>query len=162
MWLYTWATAEPCPPKCCWLCLSASRIDSRRAGAFCSIHRQQSGPEIKAHLRVVVDELYNPLLVVQQSRNCVRRVTLGGNPFVPIVVGIGGVLQLDRFKRRILPRRLIKMSVNTNVFHFFVCLGPIYDERTVRRRKPVFRRSVNRSLPWRQIRALPVLDTPNT
>ena len=55
------------------------------------------------------------LLIVENARRRVGRVTLGTDALVPIVIGIGGVLKLDSFKGRILPRWLIEMSVNTDV-----------------------------------------------
>ena len=51
----------------------------------------------------------------------VRRVAFCGNPLIPVVVGVGRVLQFDNFQPGILPRRLIEMSVDANVsFHLSI------------------------------------------
>ena len=54
---------------------------------------------------------------VKDARGGIRRVTLGGDALVPIVIRVGGVLQFDRFQPGILARRLIEMAVNADVFH---------------------------------------------
>src|SRR3984885_379844 len=79
--------------------------------------RQYCGPEVKAHFCVVVEHFENAILGVENSRGCVGSVAFGCYAFVPVVVGIGGILQFNCLEIRILAWRLIKMSVDANVFH---------------------------------------------
>jgi hypothetical protein len=75
---------------------------------------EQRRPEIEADARVVVDDAGDAPLAVEHPRGRVGRVGLRGDALVPVMVRIGGVLQLDGFQPRILPRRLVKMAVNTD------------------------------------------------
>ena len=42
----------------------------------------------------------------------VGRVTFGGDALVPIVIGKGRILQLDRLQPRVLARGLVKVTVD--------------------------------------------------
>src|ERR1700684_1682525 len=68
-------------------------------------------------MRVIVDDLRNFMFVIQDARGAVGRITLAADSFIPVVVGIGGILELDGFKRRVLPGRLIKVSVHADISH---------------------------------------------
>ena len=72
------------------------------------------GPKLKLILRVVIHDLDDSLLAIEDARGSIRRVALGGDPLVPIVIGIGGVLNLDRLEPGILSRRLIKVPVDAD------------------------------------------------
>jgi hypothetical protein len=50
------------------------------------------------------------------------RLALGGDPFVPVVVWISRVLNLDCFEPWIPPGGLVEMAVNTDVAFHQVCL----------------------------------------
>src|SRR4051794_34884324 len=79
--------------------------------------RQQSWAKVETHPGVVILDLRHFLAVCQDARCTIRRVTLGGDPLVPIVIGIGRILYFDGFKPRILTWRLIKMAMNADVTH---------------------------------------------
>src|SRR5579872_354661 len=79
--------------------------------------RKQSRAEVIADMRVIVDELYDSIFGVSNSRRGIRCVTLSGDALIPVVVRVSGILQLHRLEIRILAGGLIKMSVDTNVFH---------------------------------------------
>src|ERR1700681_1573882 len=89
-------------------------IDARR---FRFEPGKQSRAEIKAHHSVVVNQLDDALFIVENARGSIGRIAFRGDPFVPVMVWISGILQLNRFERRILSGRLIEMTVNTNVSH---------------------------------------------
>ena len=78
---------------------------------------QERRAEIEADLRVIVHELDDAMLVIEQTRLCIGRVAFRRHAFVPIVVGIGGILELDSLERRIFARRLVKVAVHADVFH---------------------------------------------
>jgi hypothetical protein len=79
---------------------------------------EQRRAEIETDLCVVIGELYDLVFGIQDARDGVRRVAFGGDALVPVMIRIGGVLQLDSLKPRVFPRRLVKVSVNTNIaFH---------------------------------------------
>ena len=88
--------------------------------------RQQGRAEVKTDLRVIIDEFYDAILIIQNARNGVGGVTLRGNPLVPIVIGRRRVLHLDGFKPGVFPRRLVEVAMNAYTpFHFNVneCRG---------------------------------------
>src|SRR6185295_3279068 len=76
---------------------------------------EQRRSEVEADARVVIDDAGDAPLDVEHPRGRVGSVGLRGDALVPVVVRIGGVLQLDGFQPRVLPRRLIKMAVNTEI-----------------------------------------------
>ncbi len=79
---------------------------------------QQCRPEIEADLRVVVGHLDNPAPLIQDAGFGVRGITLRGDPFVPVVVRIRRVLELDGLKPRVLAGWLVEVAVNADVpFH---------------------------------------------
>ena len=91
-------------------------VQNHAVGARRVLHQpaQQRRPVIEAHARIVVHDAHNLVLVVHDARRAVGRVTLRADALVPIVVGRGRVLRLHRLQPRILPRRLIKMTVNAD------------------------------------------------
>ena len=46
---------------------------------------------------------------------------LGGDALVPVMIRIGGFLELDGFQPGIFPGRLIKMAMNTKITVHKVC-----------------------------------------
>ncbi len=77
---------------------------------------QQSRPEIETHLRIIAYDVYNLVLVIEYPRRGVLPVTFLRYLLVPVMIRIGRILQLHVLQPGILPRRLIKMSVNAYVF----------------------------------------------
>ena len=79
---------------------------------------QERGAEIEAYAREIIDNTGDSIVTVEDAGCGIGSVALRRDPFVPVVVRIGRVLDLDGFQPGILPRRLIKMTVNANVqFH---------------------------------------------
>ena len=85
-----------------------------RGVRFQPVHERRA--EIEADALVVVDDIDDPPVGPQNPRTGVLPVALLRDSRIPVVIRIGRILQLDVFEPRVLPRRLIKMSVNTNVF----------------------------------------------
>src|SRR5574337_336138 len=74
--------------------------------------------EVGADLGVVIYDPHDLTLTVQNTGGRVRSVALACNPFIPVVVRIGGVLQLNRLKPGVLPWGLIEMAVDADIaFH---------------------------------------------
>jgi hypothetical protein len=84
-------------------------------GRFVLHPGQQGGPEVEADARVVVDDFCDAAFRVQNARGAVGRVAFRRDALVPIVIGSGGILQLDRLQPRILARRLIEVAVNAKI-----------------------------------------------
>src|ERR1019366_3751620 len=84
---------------------------------------QKSGSEVETHLGVVVEQFDDAILGVNNSRSRVRSVALGRNALIPVVIRIGGVLQLNRLKVRVFARGLIEMPMDANVFHAVSVFG---------------------------------------
>ena len=73
------------------------------------------GPKLKLDLGVVAHDVHEAPLAVQDARGGVGGVALGGDPLVPVVVGVSGILDFHRFQPGILPRWLVEMTVDTDV-----------------------------------------------
>src|SRR5262249_49874752 len=74
--------------------------------------RHQRGPNVEGAGREGVDDGDDPALAVDAPRGGVRRVTLRRDALVPVVVGRGGVLDLDAPQPGILPGRLVEVTVD--------------------------------------------------
>jgi hypothetical protein len=75
---------------------------------------QQRGAEVEADARVVVHDARDLVLVIDDARRAVGGVALRADALVPVMVGRGSVLRLDRLQPGILARRLIKVTVNAD------------------------------------------------
>src|SRR2546430_2331535 len=79
---------------------------------------EQRRANVEADPGIVVDDLDDAALAVQDPGGGVGRVAFGGDPLVPVVIGRGRILQLDRLQPGILPRGLVEVAMNANVaFH---------------------------------------------
>ena len=76
---------------------------------------EERGAEVEAHAGVVVDDADDLALLVDDAGGAVGGVALGGDALVPVVVGSGGVLELDGFKPGVLARRLVEVAVDAEV-----------------------------------------------
>src|ERR1700741_2349836 len=76
---------------------------------------KQRRAKIEGHLRVIIHQLHDALFVVENARDRVWSVALRRDFFVPVMIGISGILQFDSLQGRIFPRRLIKMAVDAEV-----------------------------------------------
>ena len=86
-----------------------------RIVAFKPTH--QGRADVEADHRVIVDDPHDAVLRVEDARDRIRAVTLGGDALIPIVERISGILQFDFFEPGIFARRLIEMTVDANVLH---------------------------------------------
>src|ERR1700693_5940477 len=87
-------------------------LDVRRA----VLHpRKQGRAAVETDAGVVVDDLCDPARLVEDPRGAVRQITLGGNALVPVVVGRGGILELDRFQPGVFTWRLVKVTMDTQI-----------------------------------------------
>ena len=77
--------------------------------------RKQSGSEVEADARIIVDDLFDYTLAIKDPGGRVRTITFGSDPFVPIVVRVCGILNFNNFQPCIFPWGLIKMSMNTDI-----------------------------------------------
>src|SRR5579864_4557184 len=79
---------------------------------------QQCWSKIETDLRVVVRDFGDAAFRVENARRRIGRVALSGDSLVPIVKGVGGILNFNRFQPRILTRWLVQVAVNADVtFH---------------------------------------------
>ena len=76
---------------------------------------QQGGAEVVAHALVVVDDAHDLALAVGDARGAVGRVALRADALVPIVVGRGRLLHLDRLQPGVLARRLVEVAMHADV-----------------------------------------------
>jgi hypothetical protein len=76
---------------------------------------EKGGTKIETDPGVIVDEVNHPLFRIKDARSGIACVTFCIDPFIPIVVGIGRILEFHAFQPGIFPGRLVKMAVNTNV-----------------------------------------------
>ena len=76
---------------------------------------EQRGAEVEAHARVVVDDADDLALLVDDAGGTVGGVALGGDALVPVMVGGGGVLELDGFEPGVLARRLVEVAVDAEI-----------------------------------------------
>ena len=75
---------------------------------------QQRGAEVEADARVVVHDARDLVLDVDDARRAVGGITLRADALIPVVVGRGCVLGLDRLQPWILARRLVKVTMNAD------------------------------------------------
>src|SRR5947209_5849663 len=94
----------------------AIRVQDRGIGRRLALLEpaQKRRSEVEADRRVVVDDLDDPIVRVENTRRSIGLVALGGDPLVPVVIRMRGILSLDRFQPRVLARRLIEVTVNTD------------------------------------------------
>jgi hypothetical protein len=78
---------------------------------------EQRGTEVEANTRVVVDYAGDSLLIIQDARREIRQIAFGSYTFVPVVIGVRGVLQLYLFKPGIFTGGLIEVAMNAEIVH---------------------------------------------
>ncbi len=78
---------------------------------------KQCGAEIKADSGVIIEDVGNEILIIENTRGRIGRVTLGSYPLIPIVIRISGILLLHGFQPGIFARRLVEVVMNTDVTH---------------------------------------------
>jgi hypothetical protein len=76
---------------------------------------EKRGSKIEADLGIVVDDIDNSLIVIQNPRGRIWRVALRGDAPIPVVIGIGGVLNFYLFEPGIFSRGLIEVPMNANI-----------------------------------------------
>ena len=75
---------------------------------------EQRGAEVEAHAGVVVDDADDLVLEVGDAGGAVGGVALGGDAVVPVVIGRGGVLDLDGLEPGVFARRLVEVAVDAD------------------------------------------------
>ena len=75
---------------------------------------EERRPDVEADRGVVVDDVDDAVPGVEDAGGRVRRVALGRDALVPVVVGGGRVLDLDLLEPGVLPRRLVEMPVDAD------------------------------------------------
>ena len=75
---------------------------------------KESRSDVERDVLEVVDDVEDALVLANPSGGRVGRVALPCDPLVPVVIGRRRVLDLDRFKPRVLARRLVEMAVDRN------------------------------------------------
>ena len=73
---------------------------------------EEGRPDVERDLLEVVDDVEDPVVLVDAPGRGVRRVALGGHPLVPVVVRRRRVLHLDRLEPGVLARRLVEVAVD--------------------------------------------------
>jgi hypothetical protein len=73
---------------------------------------KKCGPEIETQGCVIVVKVEDLSLIIDDPGVSIWPVTFEGNPFVPVMEGVGALLRLDDLDPRILTRRLVEMAVN--------------------------------------------------
>src|SRR5205085_10000495 len=76
---------------------------------------QEGWAEIEAHPGVVVAQLNDLAFGVDQAGARIRSIAFARDALVPVVERRRRILDLDRFQPRVLPWRLVEMSVDTQV-----------------------------------------------
>jgi len=75
---------------------------------------EQGGPEVEAHPRIVIENADDLVVLVDDARGAIGRITLGGDAVVPVVPRSGRLLGLDGFQPGVFARRLVKMAVDAD------------------------------------------------
>ena len=89
------------------------------AGGLVVEPAEESGAEVVADPRVVVHDADDFGLLVGDAGGSVGGVTLGGDAVVPVVVGGGGVLDLDGFQPGVFAGGLVEVAVDADVAQGF-------------------------------------------
>jgi hypothetical protein len=81
--------------------------------------REEGGTEVETDGSIVVGDIENLPLLIDDSGIPIGTVALEGDPFIPVVEGMGALLSLDGSEPWIFPGRLIEVTVDGNecVFH---------------------------------------------
>ena len=65
-----------------------------------------------------VNDLDDVTLAIEDAGGGVGRITFGRDALVPIMIGVGRILDFHRFQPGIFPRRLIEVTVDAEIsFH---------------------------------------------
>jgi len=91
---------------------------------------KEGRPEIETDLRVVVDDVDNPSLPVQDPGCGIGGVTFRRDSLVPVVIGIGGILELHILQPRVLTRGLVEVTVDANILNHENSLPLVFLNKT--------------------------------
>jgi hypothetical protein len=81
-------------------------------GGFFLQPGKEGRTEIETQGGVIVVEVEDLSFIIDDPGVTIWPITFEGDPFIPVVEGVGALLLLDGFNPRIFPRRLIEMTVN--------------------------------------------------
>src|ERR1019366_3462076 len=92
-------------------------VENGLIGVRCAVGHpgEQRGADVEADPRIVVNDACNAVVRSQDAGSSVGSVTLGGDALIPVMIRIGGFLELDGLEPGIFPGRLIKMTMNTRI-----------------------------------------------
>ena len=70
-------------------------------------------------MRIVVDDVEDLSPAIHDPGMSIGPVTLGGDPFIPVMKGMGALFPFNHIKPGVLPGGLIEVAMNGNksVFH---------------------------------------------
>jgi hypothetical protein len=97
------------------VCLKDLLIDRRR---ILLQPGEKGGAKIEADGRIIIEDIQDLLLSVNDPGISIRPIAFKADPFVPVVKRMSALLGLDDFKPRVLPRRLIEMTMNGDISIF--------------------------------------------
>ena len=91
-------------------------VQDHAIGALRVLHQpaQQRRPEVETDARVIVHNARDLVLAVHDARRPIGGIALRADALVPVVVGRGRILRLHCLQPGILPRRLVKVTVNAD------------------------------------------------
>lgn len=73
--------------------------------------QEQRRPEIEADPGIVADDPLDAAFAVQVPCGCVWGIALGGDPFIPVMIGIGRILDFNGFQPGVFAGRLVEVAV---------------------------------------------------
>ena len=76
---------------------------------------QQSGAEVEAHPRIVVDDADDLVFEIRDAGGSVGGVALRGDAVVPVVIRSCGFLNLDRLQPGVFAWRLVEMAMDAHI-----------------------------------------------
>jgi hypothetical protein len=95
---------------------------------------EERGTKIEADGGVIIDDLQDLPFFIKDPGISIWPIALQSDPFIPVMKGMGAFLRFNEFKPRVLPGRLIEMTVNGDIsvfdfwqdqflIYFFWCLA---------------------------------------
>ena len=76
---------------------------------------KERGAKVVADFRIGINNVYNLSVAIEDAGSCIWGVTLCSYFCIPIVVRIGGILQLNLLQPGVFAGRLIEMPVNAYI-----------------------------------------------
>src|SRR5690606_5076611 len=77
---------------------------------------EQRGPDVEAHPGIIIHNVNNCPLFIQNAGGSISGIALGIYTVVPVVIGIGRILDLHFIEPGVFTRWLIKMPMYAQIF----------------------------------------------